>query len=399
MISVDEAQALIRGHLPGDRQWETVTLNRCIGRVLAQDVWADRDQPPFDRVAMDGAAFTWDDLEKKLEIYPVEGLQKAGDPVIAKTGSGTSLEVATGAVMPQGWDTVVPYEDLMKTPQGFSLKFRKPPKPGQNIHFQGSDYKAGDRLLPPGTHLGTGHIHILATVGMVQVPVWKQAIFSLASTGDELVEPSAQPEAHQIRRSNTPAMEAEALTWGLVPEACFHLPDKKGPLAEGISRMLETSDVVVLTGGVSQGAFDLIPVVLTSLGCREVFHQVAQKPGKPLWFGVGPQGQLVFGLPGNPVSSLFSFRRYVIPALLAWEGRSLRVRQEVVRGLYSGRSGGTHFLPVQWGDQGLELLPAAGSGNFFHLADSDGFVEVREDFNPGILPQVPFYSWGLRKEG
>lgn len=404
MISVREADRLIRQALPAAPGTETVPLLKSPGRVLARDVVADRDQPPFDRVAMDGVALAWKDLGSdpvQALPLPLEGVQQAGRPPLTRPGSQTgtrsALEVTTGAVLPGGCDTVVPWEDLEQTIAGTTrqveFRFRKAPGEGQNIHRQGSDYRRGDRLLESGTLISTGHIHLLASVGLDQVPVIRRARVALASTGDELVEVSQRPRDWEIRRSNTLAIAAEALTWGLEVHAQAHFPDTREALLGGLKDLLEASEVVVLTGGVSMGSFDLVPQTLKDLGCTEVFHKVAQKPGKPLWFGTGPRGQLVFGLPGNPVSSLFSFRRYVLPVLLAWEGRPVRVRSIPVDGLMAPRSGGTHFVPVCRTPEGHRVMEVQGSGNFYQLAGSAGFVEVPEDFTLG--QKTDYWPWGL----
>lgn len=394
MVSVAEAEALIAQAWAGGGT-ERVPLTEAAGRVLAQEVVADRAQPPFDRVAMDGVALKVGPAGGNGEEYAITGLQAAGQPAQSWAGPGTGLEVMTGALLPLGCDTVVPYEDLTLEKGRMRPLPGKPVLPGKNIHFTGEDYASGDLLLTPGTVLLAPHIHVLATVGLDRVLVRSRARLALAATGDELVGVSSQPLPHQIRRSNTLAIAAEARAWGLPLPVDRHLPDEPEALKAGLATLLGQCDVLVLSGGVSMGKFDLVPATLEALGCTPVFHKVRQKPGKPLWFGRGPQGQLVFGLPGNPVSSLFSFRRYVLPGLLAREGRGLADAPAAVQGLKAGRPGATHFLPVgRQADGTLAVLPVRGSGNFFQLAQSAGFVQLDEDFSPEAGTAVRFFPWG-----
>jgi len=319
--------------------------------------------------------------------WVVQGFQAAGKPPCRRTGKGTAIEVATGAVLPDDCDAVVPYEHTAREHDTVTLLDAPVPVTGAHIHRQGSDYQGGEVLLPAGTRLRSPHLHSLATAGVDPVTVVRRPVWALAATGDELVEVRDTPQPWQIRRSNAAAIEGEARAWGLEPRGQTVLPDDKLQLTRGLEAVVPGLDVLVLTGGVSAGALDLVPAVLADLGAVELFHKVAQRPGKPLWCGRLPSGTLVFGLPGNPVSSLFAFRRYVLPWLLAAEGRPLAEHRFNVPGLPVPQAGATLFLP--W-SQETGLRQWTGSGDFAALADSTGFLEVRAG-EPG---DARYHAWG-----
>jgi molybdopterin molybdotransferase len=389
MISVAEADALLASQeFPGGE--ETVALEAAVGRVLTQPLVADRDGPPYDRVAMDGYAVYADDATRS---WTVHGLQFAGRPALERPGQATAVEVATGAVLPRGCDAVIPYEQTVRHGDSVALPEGQPlPKPGAHVHRQGTDYRQGDTLLPAGTRLRSPHLHALASVGTDKVPVVRRPVWALAATGDELVEVRDEPEAWQIRRSNAAAIGGEAAAWGLSPRAQVVLRDDRARLVAGLKSLLPGLDVLILTGGVSAGALDLVPEVLVELGAQPLFHKISQRPGKPLWCGRFPAaggrpGTLVFGLPGNPVSSLFAFRRYALPWLLAAEGRPLTPARVAVPGLTAPPPGVTLFLP--WSDTS-GVLDWKGSGDFLALAGSTGFIEV----DASSLPEPKYHPWG-----
>lgn len=391
MISVSEAQALILAQVATVGPSEAVGLDACIGRVLAEDLRADRDGPPFDRVAMDGIAL--DSWEAIMGTLRVAAFQAAGARPLTRATPGTAVEVATGAVLPFGCDAVVPFEALDRSGDQATLNAGLGVKPGLNVHPKGKDYRQGALLLPTGTLLRSPHAHLLATCGAARVRVRAHAIWAIAATGDELVGIDQLPEAHQIRRSNSAAIRGEAYAWGLVPRAEVKLPDVVEPLAAGLRVLLADHDFLVVTGGVSRGAMDLVPEVLVGLGVRPIFHGVAQRPGKPMWFGRTDAGRLVFGLPGNPVAALIAFRRYVLPALLGREGRALEPTRVAVKELEPLKGAYSEFCPVIRVGNGFMPAPKGGSGDLRPLGLSDGFVQL----DPGVdlATPLPFYPWGM----
>jgi len=391
MISVAEADRLLGGILPTP-QTELVSLTQAVGRRLAVPVQADRDGPPFDRVAMDGYAVS---TGFEGRSWTVQGIQMAGTPPVILGEPTRAIEVATGAVLPQGCDAVVPYERTERIGDQVSLLGSGGSvEPGNHVHRQGIDYRAGATLLPAGTRLRSTHLHTLASVGMDPVPVVRRLVWALAVTGDELAEIRDLPQPWQIRRSNAAAIVGEARCWGLTPRGERVLPDQKPGLRAIVEQMLPGLDALILTGGVSAGLLDLVPGVMADLGAQTLFHKIAQRPGKPLWCGFLPPASdrprtMIFGLPGNPVSSLFTFRRYVLPWLLAAEGRPLADARIAVAGLKPPPQGQTVFLP--W-SQSQGVLDWHGSGDYLALAESDGFLEINDDPKSLVEPRV--HRWG-----
>lgn len=395
MISVAEADRILAGLIPEARS-ETVPLSIANNRCLASPLIADREGPPFDRVAMDGyAVHSSADASAGRRSWPVRGLQVAGAPPLTSNDVAEAIEVATGAVLPVGCDSVVQYELTERNGDVVTLlQEAATPEPWRNVHRRGADYHGGEELIPAGTVLKSTHLHSLAAVGMEAVPVVRRLVWSLAVTGDELVPVDRKPESWQIRGSNAVAIAGEARAWGLEPRDETTLSDDRAELRRGLASILPGLDVLILTGGVSAGVLDLVPSVMAELGAEALFHKIAQRPGKPLWCGRLPPGStgsgtVIFGLPGNPVSSLFSFRRFVLPWLLKAEGRTVPVRRIPVAQLEAPLAGMTVYLP--WSAES-GLLVWRGSGNFRSLADSTGFIEVDED--PRSLVEPKYYPWG-----
>ena len=385
MISVAEADRLL-AELAPPAQTEEVPLDQAVDRILAAHVAADRDGPPYDRVAMDGYAVA----AAERDPWTVASSQFAGRPPLTRPDGATAIEVATGSVLPLGCDAVVPYEQTVRSAETVTLLAGMNVLPRQHVHGKGADYRQGQPLLASGTRLRSPHLHALASVGVDRVPVLRRLRWSLGSTGDELVEVDSTPEPWQIRRSNAQAIAGEAGAWGLSPSRQRVLPDDPLRLRAGVEELLAGADVLVLTGGVSAGKLDLVPSVLADLGYRTVFHKISQKPGKPLWCGVskGVHPTVVFGLPGNPVSSLFAFRRYVLPWLLGAEGRRPPDQRIEAWGLKPPPAGQTVFLP--WSTTEGPLA-AQGSGDFLSLTRSTGFIEVSD---PSSLTHPLYYPWG-----
>jgi molybdopterin molybdotransferase len=376
---------------------ESLPLAQCAGAVLRENIYAERDQPPFDRVAMDGVALASHTPAASLRI---QATQAAGDAPLTLTGRGQCIEVMTGAVLPAGCDCVVPVEEYAVTGGGVTFAPGTRIEAWRNVHRRGSDTRQGTLLVAAGARLRAPEIAIAASAGMARIRVSSQPMLAVISTGNELVEPGEPVLAHQIRRSNVYAIVSALREHGFQRVADEHLRDDAAEMHERLHFHLETHDVLVLSGGVSAGRFDLVPAVLQELGVREVFHHVAQRPGKPLWFGVAPSGAAVFGLPGNPVSSLVCYTRYVLPALLGSLGHSGRPPERIALGA-PVKIGAplTHFMPVRleqddWGRPWAQPAPTNGSGDFTALAGTDGFVELPP--GPNTYPKghvTRFYRW------
>jgi molybdopterin molybdotransferase len=393
-----EAEALIRRHaqlLP----LESRPLAALAGGVLAQSVRAERDQPPFDRVTMDGIAIGSEAWRAGQRRFRIAGIQAAGARPQACPPQA-SLEVMTGAALPPGSDCVIPVERITVADGWADVDPEYPAEPFGNVHTRGLDCREGDMLLARGTRLGPPELAVLASAGLPRANVRSEPRILIVATGDELVEPGEPIEAWQVRHSNSYALRGVLTLRGYHRVGEVHLPDDPEVLRERLARHLATHDVLVLSGGVSMGRFDHVPRTLREIGVKEVLHRVAQRPGKPLWFGVGPMGQPVFGLPGNPVSALTCVVRYVVPGLQAITGLAPRQPEPVVLGApFRVKPALWYFLPVQLDSSptlGTVALPrpTRGSGDFISLLGTDGFVELPP--GPAEYPAghvAPLYRW------
>jgi molybdopterin molybdotransferase len=399
MTEVAEAEALILEHLPrlGSRRER---LADCVDRVLAEDIAAERDQPPFDRVTMDGIAIAGRDWEAGVRRFEIAGTQAAGAPPLALGGPGRCVEVMTGAVLPRDADTVIPVERIARASGAAAVDPRATVTPRQYVHPRGSDRRAGGRLLAAGTRIGPPEMAVLASAGRATVAVAELPRVAIVSTGDELVDVDEPLAEYQIRSSNDRAIEASLVRAKLARVTRTRLRDDAAMLHAELAARLADNDVLVLSGGVSMGQFDLVPGVLGELGARRLFHRVQQRPGKPLWFGVSARGQPIFALPGNPVSTLVCATRYLVPALRAAAGLARPPAENVTLAASADALPElTHFIPVKlaWSAAGAALAtprPTNTSGDFAALAGTDGFVELparREAYPEGTA--VRLFRW------
>jgi molybdopterin molybdotransferase len=401
MISSADALTIVLSHLlplPRIR----VPLAEAVDHVLQEEVRADRDFPPFDRVTMDGIALVHQAWEQGQQTFLVEEMQKAGQPQKQLLEPTACLEVMTGAMLPMGTDTVIRYEDLELYEEG-SNRFARvqtgPKVAGQNIHRRGSDQLEGDLLLKPGILLGPAEIAVAASVGKDPLLVCRPPVLAVVSTGDELVEVTQQPQPHQIRKSNVYMLQAALRQAGIQAER-FHLPDVKEDISRELERLLGQFDAILLSGGVSMGKADFVPEVLAGLGVEKLFHQVAQRPGKPFWFGKSPAGKVAFALPGNPVSTFVCYFKYVVPWLQAsMQEKPAPLPVAALAQDYSFPPDLTFFLTVRTeraADGRLLAHPvrAGGSGDFTSLLQADGFLELprhQKDFKAGeVFPFIRF---------
>lgn len=409
MLSVAEVDSLLTDRtavLPA----EQCALTDAVGRVLREAVTADRDLPPHDRVTMDGIAVAGAAVERGARPLRIEAEARAGDPRrnLRDPGDG-ALRVMTGAVLPAGSDTVIRSEDLRIEGDRAWLQPEQPIVPGQNVHRQGSDTRAGTTVLTPGRRISPADIAVLASVGRAAVAVGRRPRVAVISTGDELVDVGRPIAAHQVRRSNIYVV-ATALT-GLGYEVdARHLPDAPDRLAEGVASALAGRDVLITTGAVSKGSADFLPGVYRRLGAECYLHGVRQRPGKPLWVGGTGDGKRVFALPGNPVSVMMCLYRYVVPYLAAAEGAApAPPMQAALAEEVRFPPPLTLFLPVLLsaadGALAARPAPAQNSGDFLALVGTDGFLELAAGetrFAAGsVLPLYPWQplAWGAGANG
>jgi molybdopterin molybdotransferase len=397
LISISQAEALIAEHMPSFGR-ELVHLDDAAGRILRQAVHAEHDHPPFDRVMMDGIAVRWSaNLPRRLRVA---GAQVAGMRRQALPDGVACLDVTTGAMVPDGSDCVIPVEQLQRDGDSVVLSDDCRPAAGQFIHRRGSDCVQGTLLLSPGMRLGPAEMALLAANGVARVEVASAPSIAIVSTGDELVEVGAALGEGQIRRSNDTAVRAALRLDGFDRVAMEHIVDDEAVTQARIADLLERHDVLLLSGGVSMGQRDYVPAALAAQGVRKVFHRIAQKPGKPMWFGIGPRGQAVFALPGNPVSALVCATRYARPALRAAQGLPSPGAEHVcLDEAVDINPTLASFVParVETDAQGRLMaypVPSRTSGDFSSLPRTQGFVQLPPGQGKAPAGTVAsFYRW------
>ncbi len=392
----DEAMAEILRRIEPPAEVREVPLEQAAGRVLARDVVSDVDMPPFEKSAMDGFAVRSADFLGRTGAVRLRraGEARAGAPFRGTLRGGECAEIMTGAELPAGCDAVVIVEK--SAPADDLVALDDDPRPGQHVCHRGEDLRAGEVVLRRGRRLSALEISVLAAVGCEPAPVFAKPRLSLFATGDELVPPERRPGTGQIREGNTFYVAARARASGAEVASLGIAPDDERSLERAFRSALESSDAVVTTGGVSMGRYDLVGAVLERCGVEPVFHKVAIKPGKPLWFGM--RGRVpVFGLPGNPVSCLIGFEIFVRPALSKMEGaeeaeRAPRLRRGCWAGGPTRENPREQYLPVR-ADPGadgvdrLEPIRWTSSADIVGLtrADALAVVPIGRVLAPGDL--------------
>ncbi|MBI3602760.1 MAG: molybdopterin molybdotransferase MoeA [Candidatus Omnitrophica bacterium] len=391
MITVSEAERIILH----EAKWlasQTLPLSQAHGRLLREDIHSDRPLPPFNKALMDGIAISTSAYEKGLRQFLIEKVMAAGDKPYRLKKANHCVQIMTGAVVPEGCNAVVAIEQVTMDGDTAKLKDWTVVKPKQNIRFKSADGKKGQFLIKAPCQLQTPHIGILASVGKTKVKVSYQPTVAIISTGNELVDIGRRPKVYQTRLSNSYALKSLVEGSGLARGTIFHYPDDKKILLKRIAQNLKNFDMLVLSGGVSMGEFDYVPSVLKKLGVKVLFHKVAQKPGKPLWFGKTRSGKIVFALPGNPVSTQICAYRYVIPFLKKAAGFKF-IQEFVAFPLKPLTEDLTLFLPVRVhekdGARYAEVASIGGSGDFAALAQADGFIEY-DQYQKSLRP---YFSW------
>ncbi len=400
MLTPDEAEKIISTTVPL-LPAEDCPLTQSLGRVLRGAVKADRDLPPFDRVTMDGYAYRSRPEGAPSGALRVTGVQAAGMMPLSLEDDTSCIEVATGAVLPRGADMVVPYEEVVRDGTQVTLSASFAGTTGTNIHRRASDHTAGEVLISAGVRLSGREIAVAASCGAAWVRVSMIPRIAVVATGDELAEvdaPSLAP--HQIRRSNDHALQAGLAAAGFTRVERFHVRDVRPEIVRALQRIISEFDVLILTGGISKGKFDYLPGVLSELSVAKQVQGVAQRPGKPFWFGISSRHTPVFALPGNPVSTYSCFCRYVLPALAKMSGAGADpIDYAVLDAPYVFKPKLTCFLPVQVntspdGQRRATPLATNTSGDLAGLLNTSGFLELPpgpEEFPAGT--RARYWAW------
>jgi molybdopterin molybdotransferase len=382
MTTVAEAEALIAARMPR-RPTERIGIGDATGRVLAEAIASDRDQPPFDRVTMDGIAVASRSFANGRRSFRVEAVQAAGAPPSALGSPEGCIRVMTGAVMPGGADAVIPIERVRIEDHVAQVDESASVEAGRFVHARGGDRRKGDIVLEAGIRLGPAEIAVLASAGRSEIGVASLPRIAVVSTGDELVAVDAPAiEPWQIRSSNDLAIAASLARAGFGNVSRVMLRDDAERIVASLAELHDASDVLILSGGVSMGEFDYVPAALERLGAELVFHRIEQKPGRPMWFGMSAAGNPIFALPGNPVSTVLCMTRYVVPALLRALGYAAPAPEYArLTADVDGPKHLTYFVPaiLGWDATGAETAeprPTNTSGDFSALATTDGFLEL-----------------------
>jgi len=398
MLSYQQAREMVISRLAAlmrEPRTESVPVLAAQGRILAEGILADRDYPPFDRSIRDGYSVRAADTHPGATLHCI-GELKAGDTPSTTVQSGTCIQIMTGAALPPGADAVIMIEHTQRNADTVTLD--RAVQPRQHVVPQGSEQAANKTVLTKGTRLGFAQIAAAAQVGAAQVIVFRKPRIAILSTGDEVVDYATIPGPFQIRNSNSVSLAAQAAALHAEPVLLGNAKDIHDDLREKIPTGLQ-ADALVLSGGVSAGKYDLVEPVLKEFKAETIFDAVAIRPGKPVVFALC-QGKPVFGLPGNPVSTMVTFELFVRPAVDILSGTDpsrLPFVEAVLTQRLSEKPGLTHFLPASlaYGDQArVTPLTWQGSGDIIAMSRANCLLVVppdRETIEPGervrVLPR------------
>ena len=381
MLTYEQARQKVIEQLTekkGPRATEQVRVGDALGFVLAQEVKTDREYPPFNRATRDGYAVFAADVKAGVTLK-CTGEIKAGDRVTKELWAETCVQIMTGAAVPSGADAVVMIEHTKR--DGDEVRFERDAVTGQNIVPRGSEARAGQTLLTPGMRLGYAELASAAQVGAAELKCASKPRVAILSTGDEIVPVDSIPGRFQIRNSNSVSLAAQVRLAGGKPILLGNAMDREDDLSSKIRRGLQ-EDLLVLSGGVSMGKYDLVEKVLRAMETEFYFDAVAIRPGKPAVFGKYGE-KFVFGLPGNPVSTMVTFELFVAPAvdlLSGAEARELPLVEARLAEELNEKPGVTHFLPARMEGQGaareVKALKWQGSGDVAALGKANCFVVV-----------------------
>ena len=415
MISVEKALQIVLNSTQNFGV-EEIPFTKSVGRILKENIVADRDFPPFNRVSMDGIAIEFNSFEKGKRDFEIEGIQAAGSKQITLQNPENCVEVMTGSVLPNKTNTVIRYEDVT-IENGIATINVNAIINGQNIHTKAKDGKVGDVLIEENKIISAAEIGVLATVGKSKVKVAKQPKVMIVSTGDELVGVDEIPLEHQIRRSNVFTLVSLLERLNIASETA-HITDNKAVLKSKIETYLQEFDVLLFSGAVSKGKYDFLPKVFDELGVEKLFHKVAQRPGKPFWFGVADtfsisgrdvnlsernqhkyqKNTIVFGFPGNPISTFVNCLAYFYPWYYKSVGIAFKEETAILGKDVNFKPNLEYFLQVRLESENGKLIASPikgnGSGDLASLVKTDAFIQLPNDkieFKKGEIFKIIIY--------
>jgi len=402
LTQLEEAQRIVLESTP-ILGLEKISILDALGRVLGEDIVAERDNPPWDNSAMDGFAVRWDDIKQEHAIQKAVTLTVIEDVAAGKmpsqsVGAGQAIRIMTGAPLPKGADTVLKVEDTEHTAD--SVRVFKPEQQGANVRAQGEDVRKGECIIGKGTRIRPGEAGMLAILAKSFVFAHQRPRVAILSTGDELADLDERFSEEKIINSNSYGIAAAVQEAGGIPILLGIARDTPAALKDKISQGL-TADILVLSGGVSMGDYDFTKAVFQELGAAMNFWKLAIRPGQPLAFGK-IQGKLAFGLPGNPVSSMVTFEQLVRPAMLKMSGHRSYGRpvvQAIFQEKFSKRTDRRHFLrgvlTMEEGVFKVRTTGAQGSGILTSMMKANCLIDIPvevERVNPGDLVSVQLLS-------
>lgn len=396
IISYDESLRLVLDNV-SESPVVYKNLHEAMDECLAENVYADRSYPPYNRAAMDGFAIRSRDFKDASTSFPIIGTQLAGKDLEIEVKANTAIRLMTGAAVPEGYDAVVRFEDASVDKDSVSFNLKKV-EPGQNISRKGSDTKDRELLIKKGTRLGNAAMNVAASVGHTPVQVYPKPTVALLSTGNEIIPIEQVPREYQIRNSNAFSIRSFLYQYKIEPIFQTIVPDNKEEMEKAF-RKGANADILIITGGFSKGESDYVPEILSTIGVNKLFHRVNIKPGRPTWFGKKEKITAVFGLPGNPVSNQITFKVYIESYIRKYMGLDpihplyLPLSKDVV-----SSHGRAEFIVARVisDDRSSWVEPVSyhDSGDFIGILESDGYFYTpanRDNLNSGEL--VPFYFW------
>lgn len=402
MISIDEAIAIIKENAPPPALAEC-PLDQAVGRYLAEDLRAPEPSPRYTNSAMDGYGVRWADLGGLTPEHPATlaicGESRAGLPFAGTVGAGQAVRISTGAMLPDGADTVIRVEDTREDGPNVVISAAK--KMGQDVRHRGEEFAEGDLLLRQGTRIATPQVALLAAVGLEQVRVFSPGKVAILVTGSELVATGAAIAAHQIRDSNMTMLRAAVQESGATMVSCARVSDDRQATIDAIGAA--AAEIIICTGGVSVGRHDHVKEAAEANGFTPLFWRVRQKPGKPLY--LARKGRtLLFGLPGNPVSAFMCFAHYVRPLIGALSGRPFGWPTVTARAAeaMANRGGRPNMLRVrmgrdQEGSYTVSSVEKQGSHMLTSLAEGDGYIILEPGQALRAGERVVVYSYDFSR--
>ncbi|VEE10985.1 Molybdopterin molybdenumtransferase [Chryseobacterium gleum] len=377
MISVQQAEDIIFSQIRNFGT-EEIFYENATGRILAENILADRDLPPFDRPTVDGIAISFKSYERGIRDFTIKAVQAAGESPLSIDEENECIEIMTGAALHSSVDTVIRYEDILINNNVASINIDI--KKGQNIHLKGRDKKSGEILVKANQVITPSILGIASSVGKTSLKVKKLPRVAIISTGDEMVPSEHTPTPFQLRRSNGITIQSVLKKYKIDAD-WLHWNDDFELIKKELSQCIDSYDILLMSGGVSMGKFDYLPKACEELGIKKLFHKIKQRPGKPFWFGKSQNEKLVFAFPGNPVSVFMCLHRYFIP----WLEKSLEIREKpqyvVLQNDIDFPFSLQYFAQVKLsmnpsGQLIAESVNTNGSGDFSHLAETDAFIEL-----------------------